>query len=84
MECIEGFGLGLYGSLHILNGLTISVGKLSGGRYYPSEEFVCEDKCSVDEVAKDRHKLIIVAGLEVSPCEVVVLGFGCIGSEYVT
>ena len=38
---------------------------------------------AVHEVAEDRHQLAVVALLEVSPCEVVVLGLGGVGGEHV-
>ena len=39
---------------------------------------MCEDYCTVYEVAIDGDKLGVVAGLEVLPSEVVVFGLRCI------
>ena len=38
---------------------------------------------TVDEVAVDGHKFGVVAGLEVLPGKIVVLGLGSIGAEHV-
>ena len=37
----------------------------------------------VYKVAINGHQLAVVAGLEIFPGEVIVFGFGCIGTKYV-
>ena len=39
---------------------------------------------TVHEVAEDGHQFGIVAGLELFPAEVIVLGLGCVGGQHVT
>ena len=48
------------------------------------EIFVSEHHGAVHEVSENGHKLAVVAGLKVTPCEVVVLCFGSVGCEHVT
>ena len=42
-----------------------------------------ENHGTVHEIAQNRNQLIVVAGLEILPCEVVVLGLGSVGCQRV-
>ena len=56
-------------------------GESTGFGHYTVEIFVDKNHGTVHEVAKDGNKLVVVAGLEVAPGEVVVFGLGGIGRE---
>ena len=60
----------------LCEGLSVEVGQLAEGRYLPVEVLRGEDEGAVHEVTEDSYQLIVVACLEVTPREVVVLRLG--------
>ena len=78
--------MALQGFLHahkLVDGGAVVVGEFAGCRHLAAKIFVGEHQCAVYEVAKYCHQLVVVASLEVLPCEIVVLGFRSIGSEHI-
>ena len=65
-------------------GLGINRLGLLVGRYHASEIFVCEDHGTVYEIAEDRHKFVVVAGLEIFPAVIIILGLRSIGAEHIS
>ena len=59
--------------------LAVDIQKLSASRHPAFEILVRQNDCTVDEIAEDRHQLAVVAGLEVLPAEIVVLGLRSVG-----
>ena len=64
-------------------GVAVVVGEFAGLGHLAFEVFVCEHEGAVHEVAEYCHQFAVVAGLEVLPSEVVVLGFGSIGCKHI-
>ena len=83
---LEGVEQGFHLLLHVLellDGGIVHVEQLSAFRYDSVEVFLCELQRTVHEVAIDGHELVVVAVLEVLPCEVVVLRLRRIGGKNV-
>ena len=71
----------LFHVLELVDGLAVDVGQLATLRHYAVEIFLCELQRAVHEVAVNSHQFVVVAVLEVLPCEVVVLGLRSVGRE---
>ena len=69
--------------LEFLDGGAVHVGEFAGLRDDALTELVRQHQGAIHEVAQDGHQLVVVAGLEVLPGEVVVLGLGSIGREHI-
>ena len=67
-----------------VNDCFVVVGEFATGWNLSVEIFLCEYKGAVHEVTINCNKLVVVACLEIFPCEVVVLGLGCVGCENIT
>ena len=65
----------------LCEGLAVEVGQRTESGNLPVEVLRGEDEGTVHEVAEDGYQLIVVACLEVTPREVVVLRLGGIGRE---
>ena len=57
--------------------------QFAGGRHDAVKVFLSQHQGTVDKVAVDGHELVVVAGLEVFPREVVVLRLGSVGRQHV-
>ena len=82
----EVFEQALHLCLHVgefADGVAVVIGQLAGGGHLAVVVFLCQHEGAVDEVAVDGNELIVVAGLEVAPCEVVVLCLGGVGREHI-
>ena len=66
------------------NDSVVVVGELAAGRNLAVEIFLGEYQCTVHEVTVNGNELVVVACLEILPCEVVVLGLRRICCEYIT
>ena len=66
-----------------LNGCLVVIAQLAKRRHFSIEIFVCKDDSTVDKVTENSHQFVVVASLKIFPSEVVVLGFGRIGSEHI-
>ena len=83
LECVE---QGLHLLLHVLellDGSAVNVLQLAALRHDAVEVFLGELQGTVYEVAVNGYKLVVVAVLEILPCEVVVLGLRSVGSEHI-
>ena len=76
----QAFHFGLH-ALELLDGGEVALGERAGSGDDAVVVFLRELKGAVHEVAVDGHKFVVVARLEVSPSEVVVLRFGGVGGE---
>ena len=65
----------------LCEGLAVEVGQRTESGNLPVEVLRGEDEGTVHEVTEDSYQLIVVACLEVTPREVVVLRLGGIGRE---
>ena len=65
----------------LCEGLAVEVGQRTESGNLPVEVLRGEDESTVHEVTEDSYQLIVVACLEVTPREVVVLRLGGIGRE---
>ena len=65
------------------DGLQIVFGQCSGCGHNAVVVFLGELEGTVHEVSVNGHQFVVVAGLEVAPCEVVVLCLGSIGGEHI-
>ena len=61
--------------------LAVNVLQFSGSRDHSFEILVGQHDCTVDKIAEYGDQLAVVAGLEVLPAEIVVLGFRRIGGQ---
>ena len=57
--------------------------QLSAGGNASVKVFLSQHQSTVHKVAVHGYQLIVVACLKVFPCEVIVLRFGSIGSQYI-
>ena len=73
LECVEQCLHLLLHVLELLDSLEVYLLKLAALRHNTVEILLCELQGAVDEIAVNSHKLVVVAVLEVLPCEVVVL-----------
>ena len=73
----------VFHAVKFLDSGAVIVGEFTGSRNHAVEVFVGEHERAVHEVAENRYQLIVVASLEIAPREVVILGFGSIGSEHI-
>ena len=64
-------------------GFFVVIRQFCAGGYFAVEVFLSQHHCTVHEVTVYGYQLIVVACLEVFPCEVVVLRFRSIGGQYV-
>ena len=83
---LEGVEQRLHLLLHVLKLLDCSavyILQLATLGHDAVEVFLCELEGTVDEVAVNGYKLVVVAVLEVLPSEVVVLCLGSVGCEHV-
>ena len=69
--------------LKLLDGSAVYVLQLAALGHDAVEVFLCELEGTVDEVAVNGYKLVVVAVLEVLPSEVVVLCLGSVSCEHV-
>ncbi len=83
MECLDVVGERLFDFGYLVEDVPVDFLKFTGLRHGAAEEFVREHEGAVHEVAEHGHQLVVVACLEVGPCEVVVLGFGSVRREHV-
>ena len=83
LECVEQCLHLLLHVLEFLDGSAVYVLQFATFGHDAVEVFLGQLECTVDEVAVNSHQLVVVAVLEILPCEVVVLGLGCVGSEHI-
>ena len=83
MEGLDVVGERHFQALHFGKRLIVDIEILARSGGYAFIIFMSKHGHTVDEVAKDSGKLVVVACLEVGPCKVVILGFGSVGCEYV-
>ena len=69
---------------HLGNRLAVVVVQPAASRNDAAEILLGQDQRPIDEVAEHGNELVVVAGLEILPGEVVVLGLGSVGAEHVT
>ena len=69
--------------LKLLDGLAVDVGELAHLGDDAATELVGQHQSTVHKVTQNSHQFIVVAGLEVLPGEVVILGLGSIGGEHI-
>ena len=67
--------------LELFDGVTVEVGQFAQRGHDAVVVFLRQLERTVYEVAVDGHQFVVVARLEVSPGEVVVLRFGRVGGE---
>ena len=78
--------IGLERTLHgsyFRNCLTVIIIHLSAGRNLAAVIFLRKHQRTVDEISQHSDQLVVVAGLEILPCKVVILGFGGIGTQHI-
>ena len=69
--------------LHLLHDCLVGIGVFPGYGHHTAIVFMHEHHSAVDEIAENCHKLIIIAGLEIFPSEIVIFCLGSVGSEHV-
>ena len=69
--------------LELSNGGLVVLVEGACSRNLTIEVLLGEHQSTIDEVAIDSHKFVVVAGLEVCPGEVVVFGLRRIGSQHI-
>jgi len=78
--------IGLERTLHgsyLRNCLTVIIIHLSAGRNFSAVIFLRKHQRTVDEISQHSDQLVVVAGLEILPYKVVILGFGGIGTQHI-
>ena len=83
LECVEQCLHLLLHVLELLDSLEVYLLKFAALGHYAVEVLLCELQGAVDEVAVNSHQLVVVAILEVLPCEVIVLCLRRIGCEHI-
>src|SRR5574344_149593 len=68
---------------NLRNRVLVNLPQTSADRDISLEEFVCHPHCAAHKVAEYRHKLAVVAGLEIFPAEIIVLCLRSVRCEHI-
>ena len=83
LECVKQCLHLLLHVLEFLDGSAVNVLQFATFGHDAVEVFLGQLECTVDEVAVNSHQFVVVAVLEILPCEVVVLGLRSVGCEHI-
>ena len=83
LELLNGLLNALLACGQLVESLAVVVGDFGCHRRFSAVVFLREHNGAVHKVAQNGNQLVVVAGLKILPREVVVLGFRCVGREYI-